>query len=242
MLPWNGIFKRLMAIMDIGEPSTYFSGTRFIRKICEVDDNCPGYSEYIAQRNAAGLSTTRGVYFKDMLMALDEGRRIRVVNSILDDVEAARPDEAADIRRLLGGGTSAPMAAIPVETWSAERLNNYLRDIDAAIGTTEYDRAVTLSYTCLEGFYGAFVRAKDVREKYPNEIIELSKEVKAILKTTMKEYPDEVLNGITNAAYAIDKSRNRFSESHFAGEAGRWLAVYVRDLANTQIRLLLHFM
>lgn len=58
----------------------------------------------------------------------------------------------------------------------------------------------------------------------------------------MAEYPDEVLNGITNAANAIDKSRNRFSQSHFAGEAGRWLAVYIRDLVNTQIRLLLHFM
>lgn len=66
--------------------------------------------------------------------------------------------------------------------------------------------------------------------------------MKAILKTTMAEYPDEVLNGITNAANAIDKSRNRFSQSHFAGEAGRWLAVYIRDLVNTQIRLLLHFM
>jgi hypothetical protein len=241
MLPWNGIFNRLMAIMDMGPPS-YFSGPRFIKKIQEVDDYCPGYNEVIAQRNEAGLSTTRGVYFKDLLMALDEGRRLKVVNSILDDVQTSRPEEAAAVRTLLGGGTSAPMAAIPVETWNAERLNNYLRDIDAAIGTTEYARAVTLSYTCLEGFYGAFVRAKDVREKYPNEIIELSKEVKAILKATMDEYPDEVLNGITNAAHAIDRSRNRFSESHFADETGRWLAVYVRDLANTQIRLLLHFM
>ena len=43
-------------------------------------------------------------------------------------------------------------------------------------------------------------------------------------------------------ARAQNKSRNRFSESHFASEAGRWLAVYVRDFANTQIRLLLHFM
>jgi hypothetical protein len=41
--------------------------------------------------------------------------------------------------------------------------------------------------------------------------------VKAILKATMAEYLDEVLNGITNAANAIDKSRNRFSQSHFAG-------------------------
>ena len=99
-----------------------------------------------------------------------------------------------------------------------------------------------LSYTCLEGFLGAFVRSKEKRATYPHEIITLAKEVKAYLKQEMKEYPDEVLNGITSSAYAVDKARNQFSESHFGNEAGSWLAIYVRDLVNTQIRLLLHFM
>ena len=76
----------------------------------------------------------------------------------------------------------------------------------------------------------------------PNEIIELAKEVKTHLKGAIKEYPDEVLNGITQAAHAVDKSRNQFSESHFGKEAGLWLATYVRDLVNTQVRLLLHFL
>jgi hypothetical protein len=73
-------------------------------------------------------------------------------------------------------------------------------------------------------------------------MIGLSKEVKAILKKMMAEYPDEVLNGVSNAAHAVDKSHNRFSQSHFADEAGRWLAVHIRDLVNIQVRLLLHFM
>jgi hypothetical protein len=66
--------------------------------------------------------------------------------------------------------------------------------------------------------------------------------VKDYIRSTISEYPDEVLNGITQAAHAVDKARNRFSESHFASEAGSWLSTYVRDLVNTQIRLLLHFM
>jgi len=94
----------------------------------------------------------------------------------------------------------------------------------------------------VEGFLGAFVRAKEKRDAYPTEIIALSKEVKDLLKKMIKDYPDEVLNGVSQAAYAVDKARNRFSESHFANEAGSWLATYVRDLVNTQIRLLLHFM
>lgn len=40
----------------------------------------------------------------------------------------------------------------------------------------------------------------------------------------------------------IDRTRNRFSESHFDEEADRWLAVFARDLVNSEIRLLLHFM
>jgi hypothetical protein len=40
----------------------------------------------------------------------------------------------------------------------------------------------------------------------------------------------------------LDRTRNRFSESHFDEEADRWLAVFARDPVNSEIRLLLHFM
>jgi len=33
-----------------------------------------------------------------------------------------------------------------------------------------------------------------------------------------------------------------FSESHFGKEADLWVGIYIRDLVNTHIRLLLHFM
>ena len=169
-------------------------------------------------------------------------QRFNAVRAILDVVQPHYPDEAFEIRSLMGGGTSAPTAAIPSGAWNSTRLNDYLHDIDAAIVANEYERAVSLSYTCLEGFLGAFIRAKSTRDSYPTEIIALSKEVKEHLKANIGDYPDEVLNGISQAAHAIDRSRNRFSESHFANEAGAWLATYVRDLVNTQIRLLLHFM
>jgi hypothetical protein len=109
------------------------------------------------------------------------------------------------------------------------RLNAYLADIDAAIREKEYARAVTLSYTCLEGFLGAFLRARVPMKSYPHEIIELSKQVRDHLRKTIEKYPDEVLNLINHTGYAIDKARNRFSESHFADEPGLWLATYVRD-------------
>lgn len=114
---------------------------------------------------------------------------------------------------------------------------------DAAISAGEYERTVTMAYTCLEGFLGAFLRAKvPGQASYPNEIVALSKEVCEHLKAINQGYPGEVLNLIKHSVHALDRARNRFSESHLGGEAGRWLATYMRDQVNTQIRLLPHFM
>jgi len=243
MIKWTAVFNRLMKLMDIPGDS-YFSGSRFNNTIQEFDPNLSSYSDYIAERNAQGKSTTRRYFFKDILMDLDEGTRVRAVSAILDQLEPVSGciQEVSEIRKLLGGGTLAPTARIPAAAWNADRLNEYLGQIDGAIAGGDYERAVALAYTCLEGFLGAFVRAKVKKEAYPTEIIALSKDVKDHLKQALEDYPDEVLNGITQAAYAVDKSRNRFSEAHFANEAGSWLATYTRDLVNTQIRLLLHFM
>ena len=70
---------------------------------------------------------------------------------------------------------------------------------------------------------------------------ELAQEVKYWLKHEYGNYPDEVLNLVTQSAHAVTKMRNGFSDSHFGEEAEAWLATYMRDLVNTQIRLLLHF-
>ncbi len=241
MLDWSLIVRRLIKLID-PQGDAYLSGSRFIKMMQEVDPDLLGYNEFIDDRNRKNKSTTRRDFFRDILLEMNEGKRIRAVGVLLDHTQPVFPDDTAAVRALLSGATAAPNAEIPVELWGGERLNRYLKDIDDAITMGNFNHSVTLSYSCLEGFYGAFLRSKEHREKYPNEIIELSKEVKGILKTTMAEYPDEVLNGITSAAHAVDKSRNRFSQSHFAGEAGRWLAVYIRDLVNTQVRLLLHFM
>jgi hypothetical protein len=72
-------------------------------------------------------------------------------------------------------------------------------------------------------------------------LLALSREIKRYLSRTLVSYTEEALNMINHISYTIDRARNRFSESHFEEEVARWLAVYVRDLMNSQIRLLLHF-
>jgi hypothetical protein len=239
---WIGVFNRLFKIIDRKGTECYYSGPRFIRQVQEIEPDFPNYSEFIEGRARGDLSTTRRDYFKDILIFMKEPHRFELVTNILSEVGIFDPILASEIRAAMGTGGSVPSATIPSETWNAIRLNQFLNDMDITIADRKYERTVTLAYTCFEGFLGAFLRAKDKRESYPVEIIDLAKEVREYLRSTIDSYPGEVLNLFTQAAHAVDRARNRFSESHFGDQAEAWLAIYIRDLVNTQIRLLLHFM
>jgi hypothetical protein len=241
MLNWSAIWNRVFKLIDVPGDS-YHSGSRFIKAVQEVDPYFPNYGEYIEQRRKADQSTTRRDFYKDIFLGLDEPGRFKLVSNILNAVEASDPNFCSEIRTMMAGGVLAPSVTVPEYAWNSDRLNEYLKGMDGAIAAGEYERTVTMAYTCLEGFLGAFIRAKSPRAAYPNEIVDLSKEVSDYLKSINKDYPGEVLNLIKHSAHAVDRARNRFSEAHFGGEAGLWLAIYMRDLVNTQIRLLLHFM
>ena len=60
----------------------------------------------------------------------------------------------------------------------ADRLTRMLEDIDGA----NYDRAVPLAYTGLEGFSGAFFRSKEPERAAPNELIVLSRWIRDCLR------------------------------------------------------------
>jgi hypothetical protein len=241
-LNWTAIWNRVFKLIDAQGLASYHSGGRFIRAVQEVDPYFPNYTEYIEQRRKADQSTTRRDFYRDIFLGLDEPGRFKLVTNILNEVQSSDPNLCTEIRTMMAGGISAPSATVPQHAWNGDRLNEYLKGMDGAIAAGDYERTVTMAYTCLEGFLGAFVRAKSPGPSYPNEIVALSKEVCDHLKSINKDYPDEVLNLIKHSAHAVDRARNRFSESHFGGEAGLWLATYMRDLVNTQIRLLLHFM
>jgi hypothetical protein len=147
----------------------------------------------------------------------------------------------AELQNELGGVASLPPPRIDPNAWNAERLNDYLREIDSRISSAKFGGAVTLSYTCLEGSLKAFVKKRLLSYSGPEELVSMSRAVRNHLKDSIAEYPDEALTMLNHVAHTVDRARNRFSESHFEGEAGRWLALFVRDLVNAEIRLLLHF-
>lgn len=238
---WVRAFNALFGLLDQAEAPTYYSGGRFISKVREIDPYFPDYGQFIEERKRTNKSTTRRNYYYDILRDFDEDRRLRILHRILDDLESHDPMRVQDIRAMLGGIVPGPTAEISVGTWNAHRLARTLDNIDDSITSQKYDRAVTLSYSCLEGYYKAFVRKKVPTAIALREIIDLSKEIKKFISVQYPAYPGELLNMIGHVSHAVDRARNQMSESHFDGEAARWLAVYVRDLVNTQIRLLEHF-
>lgn len=238
---WAIIFNRLFELIDQDGTPNYFSGPRFMRVVREIDTYFPTYQQFIDQRRAEMKSTTRRDYFYDILLGFDEATRVALVNSVLNDLDESVATKAGELRAILGGAIAGPVAVVPDHGWNAGRLNQYLQDIDHCIATADYAHAVVLAYTCLEGFYKAFVVQNLPDQAKETEIIALAKCIKKHLSKAIDSYPDEALNMVMHVSHTVDRARNRFSEAHFEEEAARWLAVYVRDLVNTQIRLLLHF-
>lgn len=239
-MDWINIFNRLFALIDV-QGDNYFSGPRFIHQVRRLDRYHADYYQLMAARRRELKSTTRRDYFLDLLMNFSESDRAKLVSNILSELDESANEGAAEIRGILSGAVPGPSATVPSGGWNAERLNDYLAEIDASLAAGNDERAVTLAYTCLEGFYKAFASTR-LPEERSADLVSLARVIKRYVKDTHGSYPDDVLNMITHASHAVDRARNRFSESHFDEEAEHWLAVYIRDLVNTQIRLLLHFL
>ena len=240
---WVIVFNRIFKIIDTPRPSTfYYSGPRFIQKIQEIREDFPNYTEFLKTREAHNASTTRRDYFKDIFLGLDDEEKASVALKILNDVEGLGHPPCTEIRGLVSGVAGAPSAKIPVDAWNADRLQRFIDDMDVALGQKNPERVLTLAYTCLEGFFKAFVRKNIPAMVKENEITALGKLVKDYLKDKNTGYPSEIFNVLGQTAHAINRVRDAFSESHFGQEAELWVAIYIRDLVNTHIRLLLHFM
>ena len=238
---WAAVFNRLFELIDSSGTSNYFSGGRYLGKVREFDPYFPTYQQFIEQRRAEGKSTSRKDYYYDIFMSLPELQRREFVNSILNDLDDTVANTVEELRSILVGSIPGPIATVPQDSWNAERLQKYLQRVDSCVSAREYERAVSLAYTCLEGFYKAFVVRHIPAAAAETEIIALSKAIKKFLQDTLAVYPEEAISMITHISHTVDRARNRFSEAHFDEDAAHWLAAFVRDLVNTQIRLLLNF-
>jgi hypothetical protein len=100
---WIEIYNRLFELINIqGDAATYFSGYRFINTVREIEPYFPDYAQFIEQRNREGKSTTRKIFFYDILIGLKEEIRIKVVDRIIEIIKPFQPDKTGKIEELLG--------------------------------------------------------------------------------------------------------------------------------------------
>jgi hypothetical protein len=227
---WVSAYNHLFHIIDLpGE--TYFGGPKFISVLKQVDVGVPSYQQLIELRNTQRKSTSRRDYYWDLLRELNEGKRLQVFEKFIDILAPLKPDEVAELKKIVFGSDTVPVPRpiVPPKTWNADKLNEFLRKIDDAISFQEYNRAVTLSYSCLEGLYKAFIRQRIPDQAVLSDLIPMSREIKNYISQQLSAtgaYPEQMVNVIPTLTNAIAYSRNQFSESHFDNNANVWLAVF----------------
>lgn len=245
MMNWTAPYNRLFKLLDRqGEP-TYHGGPAFIRMAQQVDQDIPNYRQLLDERARQGKSSSRRDFYWDIFRAFSDEQKLLFLRIFITELEPHAKDEVDGIRALVfGGGLAVPVAVVPLDLWNSEKLNNSLKDIDHAIDAQQFNRAVTLAYTCLEGLYKSYVRKHVIAKADLTDLIQLCRVVKDDITEKLKArgpFPVEIVNAIPTLTNAVANSRNSFSESHFADDAQKWLAMFARDMTNSIGRLLLHF-
>lgn len=243
---WQLFFNKIFELINLDGP-TYFGGTRFLNSIRSVNDSVPNYYSYIKIRQEQGKSSSRRDYFFDLLMEQSETDRLLISKSILDEIEGFEPEKTKKVRDILveNHDIKGPTAIIPQDLWNSDRLIEYLERIDNVILEGNYEYALTLAYTCLEGFYKSFLKAKMLNAGKVDELPKMSVIIRDYIKTQLEinniAYPINTVLLISTVTNAICNARNDFSDSHSGNKAEKWLAVYLRDNVNSIVKLILNF-
>ena len=242
---WIAAYNYLFSALNSENKTLYVGGSTFCRMMQQVDPGSPSYQQLLALRQQQGKSNSRKDFYWDLIQGLPEEQRLRVYRVFVDHIEPHDKAAADNLRNIVfGGGQAVPTTVVPVHLWNSEKLNNSLKDIDHAVDAHHYNRATTLSYTCLEGLYKAYIRKHVPEQAVLTDLMPLCKVVKDDISKKLQAqgpFPVEIVNSMPTLTNAIANSRNGFSESHFGDESQRWLALFARDLTNSIGRLMLNF-
>ena len=245
-MDWLAAFSRLFLILDKKDTPAYHSGSDFIKIIQQYDPGQSGYTLLLKERNRRGLSSSRKDFYWDILQGLDEAVRYKAYRTFIDIVSPHFPKEADELKQyMFSAGNPVPQVKVPANNWSSEKLNKTIEKIDNAIDLSQYNHAMTLSYTCLEGLYKAYVHKNIPQSNHVSDLMPLCKLVRDDIEQQLAKagpYPDMIVKSISTLTNAIANSRNGFSDSHFDQDSYKWLASYTRDQVNSIGRLILHFL
>lgn len=100
---WIEIYNRLFELInEKDDAATYFTGPRFIKVIKEFNPYFPDYTQYIELSNQQGKSTSRKIFYYDILLEQDEPIRLKIIDSILNIVKPFQPEKVIAIEMILG--------------------------------------------------------------------------------------------------------------------------------------------
>lgn len=243
---WIKSYNRLFEIINQSDKDCYYSGSRFLDEIREINFSVPSYKVYIENRQSVQKSTSRKDFFYDLVMEQNEKDRIKLFKNILQKTKECAPEKTRELlSEIILSDIDKIKVSVPNNLWNSDRLTEYIEKMDTSITENNYGYTLTLAYTCLEGFYKTFLIEKNI-ELENDKINNLSKQVKEEIKKGLDDnnlkYPENILNLISTVTNAISNARNDFSDSHSGNKAEKWLATYARDNVNSIIKLLLNFL
>jgi TIR domain len=103
-LNWIETYNRIFELINNpANTATYFSGPRFIDTVRQFEPYFSDYTQYINQRNIEGKSTSRKIFYYDILIGLEEKTRINVVNRILEILNPFETEKVTQIKNLIEG-------------------------------------------------------------------------------------------------------------------------------------------
>ncbi len=122
------IFNLLFPLINKDQNAPdYFSGKRFLDKVRETDPSHPDYKQYSNQMKEKDERKSRKDYYFDILNSFSETNQIRIISSILDEIEKQNSSEVSNIRSLFIGVNVVPQVSVNTDIWNSERLNNAIQ-------------------------------------------------------------------------------------------------------------------
>lgn len=200
---WLAAFSRLFSILDKSGTDAYHSGPSFIKVIKKFDPGQADYSLYLDDRNRKGLSSSRKDFYWDILQGLDESLRYDIYRTFIDIVSPYFPKEADELKQyMFASGNPVPQVKVPGDNWSSVKLNETIKKIDNAIDISQFNHAMTLSYTCLEGLYKEYVHKNIPQSNHVSDLMPLCKLVRDDIEQQLTQAGPYVGAGVKAPLFA----------------------------------------
>jgi hypothetical protein len=123
---WIEIYNRLFEVINNkNNTATYFSGPRFIDIVKQYEPYFPDYLQFINQRNIEGKSTSRKIFYYDILLGLTEDIRIKIVSRILEILQPFEQDKVLQIENIIGSRTQTKKSEKPTNI-DSNKLNVFI--------------------------------------------------------------------------------------------------------------------